>query len=54
VTHCFSAYGGVNGRDFDPYDVRRQPIAREYSATAVRAMVEGWRVRGKRGASKSA
>jgi len=45
VEYCFSAYGGVNGVDFDPMDIKRQGIDRSFTLLAFRAAVEGWLVR---------
>jgi peptidoglycan/xylan/chitin deacetylase (PgdA/CDA1 family) len=43
IEACLSAYGGVNGPDFDPLDVRRQGVDCGFSELAFRAAVEGWR-----------
>lgn len=45
VEYCFSAYGGVNGPDFDPLDIRRQAVDHKFSDLAFRAAVEGWQLR---------
>ena len=45
ITCCLSAYGGVNAPDFDPYDIKRQGVDWKYSMLALRAVIEGWRVR---------
>ncbi len=47
VTHCFSAYGGVNKPDFDLKDIKRQGVDWKYSTLALRAVIEGWKVRGR-------
>jgi len=45
VTCCLSAYGGVNPPEFDLYDIMRQGVDWKYSLLALRAVIEGWRVR---------
>jgi len=42
---CLSAYGGTNRPKFDPLDVRRQGVDCRFSLLALRAVLEGWRVR---------
>jgi len=42
---CLSACGGVNGPDFDPYDIVRQGVNHSFSDLAFLAVVEGYRVR---------
>jgi peptidoglycan/xylan/chitin deacetylase (PgdA/CDA1 family) len=42
---CVSAYGGVNGPNFDPYDILRQGVNHSFSDLAFVAVVEGYRVR---------
>ena len=44
IDFCFSAYGGVNQPNFDPYDIVRQPVNHEFSDLAFRAIVEGYRI----------
>jgi peptidoglycan/xylan/chitin deacetylase (PgdA/CDA1 family)/folate-dependent phosphoribosylglycinamide formyltransferase PurN len=39
---CLSAYGGRNGAEIDPFNVRRVPINGEISEWAFRARLEGW------------
>jgi len=46
IRYCFSAHGGVNFPDFDPMDVRRQPVDHKFTHMALRAVVEGWKIRG--------
>jgi peptidoglycan/xylan/chitin deacetylase (PgdA/CDA1 family) len=45
IKFCFSAYGGINYADFDPYDINRQGIDNDFSLLAFRAALEGWKVR---------
>lgn len=45
IGFCFSAYGGVNQLNFDPYDIVRQSVNHEFSTLAFRAIVEGYRAR---------
>lgn len=45
IEHCLSAYGGVNPPDFDPLDIKRQGVDWKFSLLALRAVVEGWRIR---------
>jgi peptidoglycan/xylan/chitin deacetylase (PgdA/CDA1 family) len=45
VDFCFSAYGGVNQPDFDPHDIRRQPVNHKFSDLMLHAVVAGYRVR---------
>lgn len=45
IRFCFSAYGGVNLPNFDPYDIKRQGIDHGFSDLAFLAALEGWRVR---------
>jgi len=47
VRYCFSAYGGINGPEFDPLDILRQGIDYQFSDLAFRAVVEGWQLRGR-------
>lgn len=45
IKFCFSAYGGVNYSDFDPYDIHRQGVDHKFSQLAFNAALEGWTVR---------
>ncbi len=45
VDFCFSAYGGFNGCEMDPADIRRQPINGRFSLLGFRAALAGWRLR---------
>ncbi len=45
VECCLSAYGGTNRTKFDLLDVRRQGVDCRFGLLALRAAVEGWRVR---------
>jgi peptidoglycan/xylan/chitin deacetylase (PgdA/CDA1 family) len=45
IKYCFSAYGGINRRNFVSYDIRRQGIDHSFSEFAFHAAIEGWKVR---------
>lgn len=45
ISHCFSAFGGSNGADFDVLDIRRQNLDCTFGPTQVLMAVEGWVVR---------
>jgi peptidoglycan/xylan/chitin deacetylase (PgdA/CDA1 family) len=42
VTHCFSAYGGTNPPEFEPYNILRQGVDHNMNKVRLRATVEGW------------
>ncbi len=42
VANC-SAYGGVNTRTVDPWDIRRQGIDHSFDCAALRAKIAGWK-----------
>jgi peptidoglycan/xylan/chitin deacetylase (PgdA/CDA1 family) len=42
VHYCFSAYGGTNPPDFDPLNIRRNPIFFRHTNLRLRATIEGW------------
>jgi methionyl-tRNA formyltransferase len=41
-TACFSAYGGINGPDFDRFDVKRMGIDHGFTEASFRARLEGF------------
>jgi peptidoglycan/xylan/chitin deacetylase (PgdA/CDA1 family) len=45
ITHCASAFGGMNPPDFDPLNILRQGIDHKFTALRLRAAIEGWRWR---------
>ncbi|WP_238476519.1 polysaccharide deacetylase family protein [Bythopirellula goksoeyrii] len=47
VSCCLSAYGGTNPPEFSLLDIKRQGVDHKFSLLALRAIVEGWKVRTK-------
>lgn len=45
ITCCLSAYGGVNGPDFEPLNIRRQGVDWKCSLLTLRALIEAWPAR---------
>jgi peptidoglycan/xylan/chitin deacetylase (PgdA/CDA1 family) len=41
-TACFSAYGGLNTKDFDKFDIRRTGVNWAFDLTTLRARLHGW------------
>jgi hypothetical protein len=39
---CFSAYGGLNGSDIDPFNIKRIGVNWAFDLTTLQARLRGW------------
>ncbi len=45
IDYCFSAYGGTNPKNFDPFNILRQGVNYGFSDLAFKSAIEGYRTR---------